>query len=515
MALPSWLSPIYDAAEMRASDAWAIEDQGVPSLELMEAAGSALAARAGELAGSGPVRIVCGKGNNAGDGFVAARLLAEGGHGVEVLLLWPPGELSGDAATNLSRAERFSRQIEPEELSAALAGSGAVVDAVFGTGFSGTLRPPADAAIEAMNSCGAPLVAADIASGVDGGTGEVQGAAVEAQVTVTFHEAQIGHWISPGKWHSGQVEVAKIGIPSGAPLEPAAGLIGGKVLELLPERGPRSNKFSSGQVLIVGGSKGLTGAACMAAEAAIRAGAGYAKVAVPAELEGIFEVKLTEVMSIGCPAADGALVPEAAKGILKAAEGAAAVVLGPGMGRTEAAFELARDLASQIEAPLLIDADGLNAHAGLLESLKARSAPTILTPHAGELARLLECPTTEVAARRVESAREAAERSGAIVTLKGDDTLITDGARLAVNGLAAPGLATAGTGDVLSGAIAALLARGLGPFEAACAGVHAHARAGRHAADAVGVSSVIATDVIVSLPFGLTLGNGPTASRAT
>ena len=493
---------------MRAIDAWAIADQGIPSLELMETAGSALALRAGELAQSGPVRIVCGKGNNAGDGFVAARLLAEGGHQVEVLLLWPAAELSGDAATNLSRAERLARHIDTAELGAALEGSGVVVDALFGTGFSGSPRPPADAAIAAMNSAGAPVVAADIASGVDAGAGEVQDAAVEAQVTVTFHAAKIGQWVAPGKWHSGEVEVAGIGVPDGVPVDPVAGLIGGEVLELLPKRGEQSNKFTSGQVLIVGGSRGLTGAVCMAADAAIRAGAGYATVALPAELEPIVEVKLTEVMSIGCAAAEGSLVPAAADAILAAAEGAAAVVLGPGMGRSEGAFELARILASRVQSPLLIDADGLNAHAGSLELLRARSATTILTPHAGELGRLLSCTATEVSAHRLASVREAAKRSGAVVALKGDDTLIADGARVAVNGLAAPGLATAGTGDVLSGTIGALLARGLDAFEATCAGVYGHARAGERAASKVGVSSVIATDVIASLPAGLSAPRG-------
>jgi ADP-dependent NAD(P)H-hydrate dehydratase / NAD(P)H-hydrate epimerase len=503
VALEPWLEGVYDAERMRATDEWAIERQGVPSLELMEAAGAATARAGADAARSERIRVVCGKGNNAGDGLVAARHLADTGYRVEVLFLWPPGELSEDGSANLERYSGPSRQVDPGELGSALDGSGAVIDAIFGTGFSGAPRAPADAAIDAINACVAPVVAADIASGVDASSGEVEGTAVRADVTVSFHAAKLGHWIAPGKSHAGEVRVAEIGIPVGAPVEPPAGLIGADVLSLAPGRGADSTKFSSGQVLIVGGSRGLTGAVCMASEAAIRAGAGYATVAVPRELEHIFEVKLTEVMSRGYPGPDGSLGPEAADEIVEAAHGAAAVALGPGLGRTDGAFELARIVAQAIEAPLLVDADGLNAHAGRLETLARREAPTVITPHAGELARLLETDSDEVSAHRLRSAWQASERSGAIVVLKGDDTLVVQGDRVAINRGGTSALATAGTGDVLSGVISALLARGMEPFAAACAGVLAHSRAGRVAADRWGVESVIATDVIEAVPAGL------------
>ncbi|MEK6278303.1 MAG: NAD(P)H-hydrate dehydratase [Actinomycetota bacterium] len=501
--MEGWLTPLYDAEGMRAIDRWAIEDQGVPSLELMETAGSAVARAVAELAPDGPVRVVCGKGNNGGDGLVAARRLAETGFEAEALLLWAGEELSGDAAANL---ERFAsaRQVSADELNGALDGSGVVVDAIFGTGFSGAPRDPADAVIEAIDRCGAPVVACDIASGVNAASGEVEGAAVEADVTVSFHAAKVGHLVAPGKWNTGELLIAPIGIPDGAPGEPAAGAIGPAVLDLAPGRGSQSTKFSSGQVVVAGGSRGLTGAVCMSAEAAIRAGAGYATVAVPADLEPIFEEKLTEVMSVGCPGGDGTLGPDSAEAILSACERAAAAVLGPGLGRDEGALDLARDLALRIELPLVIDADGLNAQAGRLEDLSGREAPAVLTPHAGELGRLLERPSEEVGAHRLASVREAAGRSGAVVVLKGDDTIVSDGQRTAVNAISAPALATAGTGDVLSGVIAALLARGLEPFAAACAGVIAHARAGRLATAEVGAAeSVIATDVIAQVPAAL------------
>ena len=374
---------------MRAADAEAIDERGIPSLQLMEAAGSALAEAVRDVALPGPVRIVCGKGNNGGDGLVAARLLAETGFEVDTLLLWPADELSDDAAENHGRLDQPAREIEPGEVSAALGGSGCVVDAIFGTGFDGAPRSPASEAIEAMNECGAPVVAADIASGVDGSTGEVEGAAVEAQVTVTFHAAKIGHRLAPGKRSTGELRVADIGIPADAGSEPPAGEITGRVLDCLPRRGPDSTKFTSGQVVVAGGSRGLTGSVVLSASAAIRAGAGYATAAVPAELEGIFEEKLTEVMTRGCASADGAFTEDAAGEILEACEKASALVLGPGIGRSDAALAAARDVARGARLPLVLDADGLNAHAEALGSLASRAAPTVITPHAGELGRLL------------------------------------------------------------------------------------------------------------------------------
>lgn len=499
--MEAWLKPLYDADGMRAVDRWAIEERGVPSLELMEAAGEAVAEAVAGLAPRGPVRVLCGKGNNAGDGFVAARRLAEMGHKVEVLLLWPGERLNGDAAANLARVR--GERVEGD-LGARLAGSGAVVDAIFGTGFAGAPREPAAAAIEAINSSGAPVVACDIASGVDASSGEVGGAAVAADLTISFHGPKLGQLIAPGKWHGGELRVAPIGIPAGAPAAPRGGTIDPAVLALAPRRGPRSTKFSSGQVAIAGGSRGLTGAVRMSSLAAIRAGAGYATVAVPADLEPIFEAGQPEVMSRGCPGGEGFLTPESAAAALAAFEHAAAGVLGPGLGRRPESFELARQLAGAIAAPLVIDADGLGACAGRLEWLADRGAPTILTPHAGELGRLLDRDSGAIDAHRLDAAREAAGAAGAVVVLKGDDTIVTDGERIAVNSLPAPALATAGSGDVLSGIAAALLARGLEPFAAACAAVVAHARAGRDAAARVGAAeSVIATDVIASIPAGL------------
>ncbi len=505
MSFPDWLDPLHDAESMRAADSEAIEERGIPSLRLMEAAGAALAGAVRDVARPGPVRIVCGKGNNGGDGLVAARLLADTGFEVDTLLLWPADELSDDASENQGRLAQPAREVAPDEIEASLEGSGCVVDAIFGTGFDGVPRSPAAAAIEAMNGCGAPLVAADIASGVDGSTGEVEGAVAEADVTVTFHAPKLGHRIAPGKRATGELRVADIGIPVGSGTEPPAGTITWRVLTELPRRGADSTKFTSGQVVVAGGSRGLTGSVVLSASAAIRAGAGYATVAVPAELEPIFEAKLTEVMSRGCASADGAFAPDAARSILEASKKAAALVLGPGLGRSDDAMAVAREVAAGAELPLVLDADGLNAHEGKLSELASRSEPTVITPHAGELGRLLQKDSEEIGAHRLACAREAAERGGCVVVLKGDDTIVAraDGF-VAVGVVEAPALATAGTGDVLAGTIGAFLARGVEPFEAACAAVWADTNAGRLAAKRIGLAeSVIATDVIEALPESL------------
>lgn len=511
--LPAWLDPLFDAKGMGAVDRWAIDEQGVPSLELMEAAGAALAREVAALAADGPVRVVCGKGNNGGDGLVAARLLRETGIAAEALLLWPADELSPDAIANLERLGADGwRHLGEEEPGAALASSGAIVDAIFGTGFAGEPREPAAGAIEAVNelrASGVAVVACDIPSGVDAATGEIAETCVEADVTVTFHAAKLGHRIAPGKWRCGELVVAPIGIPPGAPQSPAGGTISGRVFELAPRRGRESTKFASGEVIVVGGSRGMTGAVCLASMAAIRAGAGYATAAVPDSLEPIFEVKLTEVMTVGVGSIGGALDVAAASTVLKRAERAGAVVLGPGLGRSAQAASLARHLVSRIPCPLLVDADGLNALGSDLGALAKRTAATVLTPHAGELGRLLGVGSDAIGSARLDAARRAAEASGGIVVLKGDDTLIADGSpgapasHLAVNVEGSPALATAGTGDVLSGTIGALLARGMDPFAAACAGVLAHSRAGRAAGERLGVEAVIASDVIACLPEGL------------
>ena len=497
MTLPDWLDPLWVAEEMRAADAWAVERDGVPSLELMERAGEGLARVVAETGGEGPIRVVVGGGNNGGDGLVAARLLRADGRAVDVLSVASLDRLSGDARRNLERLHG-----DPPEpfASERLAGSGVVLDAMLGTGFAGSAREPVAGAIAAVNAQAAPVVACDVPSGVDASSGEVASEAVSAGVTATFHGSKLGLHVAPGADHAGRIEAIEIGIARGAPAPRTAGLISPRALALVPPRPRGGSKFTSGTVVVAGGAQGLTGAPRMAALAAMRAGAGYVQLAVPRSTDMVFSLALMEAMTRGVEEDGGTHSAAGVAAVEQLAERAGSVVLGPGLSRSEGAVAFARAVALAVEAPLLIDADGLNAHAGALEALRARRGPTVLTPHAGELGRLLGRDSAEIDARRLACAREAAQRSGAVVVLKGDDSIVADPHGLvAVSPGASPALATAGTGDVLSGVIGALLAKGLGPFEAAAAGVLAHARAGQVAAGRHGADHTVAGDVIDSL----------------
>jgi hydroxyethylthiazole kinase-like uncharacterized protein yjeF len=499
--LPVGLDPLLDVEQLRASDRWAIEERGMGGGALMERAAEGLARAVAGAAPSGDVVVVCGGGNNGGDGYAAARLLRGAGRRVVVAWTSDPAKLKGDAAETRDRLDGDAPVAFSPSL---LDGAEVVVDAMLGTGFSGAPREPVAGAIEAINNSAALVIAADVPSGVDAATGAIEAGAVRADVTVTFHAAMPGLWIAPGKQHSGVVEVVDIGIPDdGNPVVPYIGLINDDILHSYPRRGADSTKFVSGHVLVAGGARGFTGAPCLASSAAMRAGAGYVTACVPASLNDIFEVKLTEVMTAPLVDEDGAHSAAGADEVVERAEQrGGALVLGPGIGRSDGAVAFARAVAARAEVALVLDADGLNAHAGRLDSLRERGAPTVLTPHGGELARLLGLSSDDVAAARLDSARVAAASSGAIVVLKGDDTIVAEPeGRIAISRGGAPALATAGTGDVLSGILGAFLARGMQPFEAAAAAVHIHLLAGQAAADTLaGPDGVIASDVIDALP---------------
>jgi len=491
--LPPWLEALPDASEQRALDAWTIDQRGIPSATLMERAGTGLARACSELVPEGRIVVLAGGGNNGGDGLVAARVLHELGREVTVV------QLAKDPPADLAQA-----------IAHALEGASGIIDALLGTGFRGEPREPISGAITAINRARqadplATVIACDVPSGVDASTGEISAEAVTADVTVTFHAAKPGLWIRPGKSHAGTVRIVDIGIPpDGRPVTPAIGLIGPAVLKEIPRRDGVSTKFSVGSVLVIAGSRGLTGAPVLASTAAARAGAGYVTVAAPASAVPAIAAKLLEVMTVELPD-DPETGPKrgSSKLAVERAQRTQAVVLGPGLGRLPAAAKFARDVATHVNRPLVLDADGLNAHTeeGSLEHLAARTAPTVLTPHAGELARLLDVKSQEIEAHRLARVREAASRANAIVVLKGDDTLVADpDGRVAVSPGGAPALATAGTGDVLSGVIGAFLSKGTDPFTATCAAVLAHLRAGVLAASSVGAEGVIASDVIAQLP---------------
>ena len=327
MTLPPWLRGLPDPERMRATDRWAIEEQGIPGLELMERAGQGLADLVLSVAADGPIAVVCGKGNNGGDGYVAARLLRDAGRAVRALAVAAVSELSGDARANAERVDG----VEPFD-AARLADCAVAVDALLGTGFSGTPHGAVADAIDALNDAGLPIVAADVPSGVDAASGVVEGKAIRARATATFAAAKPGLWINPGKSHAGTVRVIDIGIPKGAPIdEPDVALIAdAELLALLPSREAGWTKFTSGHVLVAGGARGLTGAPSLASEAAQRAGAGYVTACVPASAQPIIAQRLLEAMTRGLPEDDGAHTAAGVEEVLELSKRGGALVVGPG-----------------------------------------------------------------------------------------------------------------------------------------------------------------------------------------
>ncbi|MGH3078904.1 MAG: NAD(P)H-hydrate dehydratase [Gaiellaceae bacterium] len=449
------LEPLYTAGEMRsAEERYPRYPESIP--ELMERAGAAVAQEA--MAAYPAARrfaCVCGGGSNGGDGRVAARVLREAG-------------LEAD---------------ETDELQ----GYDVVVDALFGTGFQGEPRAEAAALIARMNEAEQPVVSIDLPSGVDASTGEVAGAVVDADLTVTFHGPKVGLAIAPGRLHAGRVVVADIGLEE---LETEHRLATPELLELVPLRRVGDTKYTAGAVLVVGGHPGMTGAACLSSLAALRADAGYVTLAVPAESLPVVETLALEPVKVAWTEAD------ALETISAAAERAGSLALGPGLGRGGSRRSLVRDLLRTIELPAVVDADALFG----LEPVE-RSSPTVLTPHAGELARLLGTDAAWVGAHRLEAARSAAARFGAVVLLKGADTIVaapTGG--VIVCGLGPPSLATAGTGDVLTGILGSFLAKGVEPQKAAAAAAVAHARAAQLVRHSAGL---VAGDLLYTLPAAL------------
>ena len=480
---------LYTAEEMRAAE----DAYRGPTLELMERAGRKVAE---EILGRYPdarrVAVWCGPGANGGDGFVVARELARARRACSVRLLGPEEKVTGDAAVNLRRARRDGIPFVEEP-----GATDVVVDALFGTGFRGKPRPEAERAIELMNAAGVPIVSVDLPSGVDASTGRVEGAAVRAALTVTFHAPKVGHVVAPGRFLAGNLVVADIGL---ARTRRRTRRATGRVLELVPRRRERDNKYSAGSVLVVGGSSGLTGAPSLTSQAALRAGAGIVTACVPASLNAVFEQRLLEVMTRPCPDEDGTMTRDAADTILAAAEQVGAIALGPGLGRTEGARALVGFLLDQLEKPVVLDADGLWALAGHLDWVFAREAPTVLTPHAGELGRLLARPSAWVTENRLDAVQAGADDTGAVVLLKGVDTLVAGpGRNPVVADFGNAGLATAGSGDVLTGVVASFLAKGMEAGRAAIAAAAACGTASHIAAERHGEAGMIARDVVEAL----------------
>ena len=507
--------PVFTADEMRRVDQQAIRELGIPGATLMENAGRGAAAciqaalpELGLPRRGVRVAIVCGKGGNGGDGFVVARQLKRAGHRVQVFLLAPPAEVRGDAALKLRELERqglHARFVEDAAtLARALPAAQLVVDAMLGTGARGAPTPLVAGAIEQVNACGRPVVALDVPSGLSADGEPPAGPVVRAALTLTFAALKRALVHGPGVELAGRVVVVDIGVPPAEVGRGAATFVlePGDVARHLPRRARDSHKGSYGHLLVVGGSVGKTGAAALAARAAMRAGAGLVTVATAAAAQPVVASLLLEAMSE--PVADtpaGTIASKARGRLGELAERRDAVAVGPGLGLDEDTQALARSLVFECRRPMAVDADALTALGGHLDRLRGVPAARCLTPHPGEMARMLGVTVADVQRDRIATVRQFATAWGVYVVLKGATSVIglPDGAVL-LNPTGNPGLASGGTGDVLTGVLGAFLARGLEPGAALAAAVYLHGLAGDVAAERVGEESLVAGDVIEALP---------------
>ncbi|MBP2665056.1 MAG: nnr [Firmicutes bacterium] len=484
---------IATAQEMRDIDKATMEWFGLPGVALMENAGRAVAEKAVSVLGEPRgkiVFIVCGGGNNGGDGFVAARWLHNCGVRVKLFLVSDRALIKGDALIHLETIVRMGvecfdftepRGMEKARIGAAFADL--VIDALLGTGFHGELSESYRESIEMMNGAGKKILSVDIPSGVSADTGMVREKAVQAFCTVTFGLPKPGLLLYPGAGCAGEVEVAPIGIP--AELLTAATIrqtliTREQAIALSPRRSPDSHKGSFGHVLVMGGSRGMSGAAFLAAQGALRTGAGLVTVGVPACIGAVMEMKTTEAMTLELPETlNGGLGADAVKMMHDFSAHSSAVLLGPGLGRHADTMEAVLELIQLMDRPMVLDADALFALSGHIEILAAADTLAVLTPHPGEMARLTGLSVRQIQADRIGVARRFAIEWGNIVVLKGPRTIVAfpDG-EIYVNPTGNSGMATGGMGDVLAGIIAALIAQGLSSHDAAVLGVYLHGLAG-------------------------------------
>ncbi len=507
------LPVLVTAEEMRRLDRTTIEEVGIPGIVLMENAGLQVVHEAQRRFGGWRGRrvlVLCGGGNNGGDGMVVARHVAQRGAQVQAVLVADPEKVSGDALTNLRIAQNLglvqvARSVDEV---AQIWNSGQwhlVVDALLGTGVKGEVRGLIAEVIRFFEACPVPVVAVDVPSGIDSDTGAVCGCAMRASLTVTFGAMKVGLAVYPGAEYVGEVVVADIGIPQ-VEVEragiPRRLITREQCAQWMPARPADAHKGRFGHVLVVGGSVGLAGAPMMAGESALRVGAGLCSVAVPRSIYTTSASSLREAMVY--PVADappGCLSAESVDGLQNMLKRANVLAVGPGWSTHPPAREALRRLLEVAEVPCVIDADALNCLALEPDILPAQHPPMVLTPHPGEMARLMNTDTASVQANRLQVAEEAAKRFGAVVVLKGARTVVaTPEGRIWVNPTGNPGMATGGSGDALTGAVAGLLAQGLDAEQSAVVGVYLHGLAGDLAAEEAGQAGLIAGDIIRHLP---------------
>jgi len=512
MDAPSRVRPlrILNARQMRAADRRAIDEVGIPSIVLMENAGRQVVAALETLVDDLPLRtvaVLCGTGNNGGDGFVVARALQQRGLDPAVFLIGTTADVRGDARINLDILGQLGTPVvEVADASAwelhgsEATGADLIVDAIVGTGLNRALTGLHETIVADVNASGTTVVAVDLPSGLSADSADPLGPSIHAAVTVTLAAPKVPLVLPPAEHTAGDVVIAEIGIPSFV-LDEVEGprlylLTRDYVRSLVPPRSPDAHKGDFGRVVVVAGSLGMTGAAALSARAALRTGAGLVTVATPATVQPVVAGLGSEFMTVPLPDADGRVTAEAVDRVLDLA--ADVVAVGPGLGSGPGVVAFVRALLERCESPLILDADALNACAGDPAVLVGREErPVVITPHPGEMARLLGCATEDVQANRVGLATEFAARHGVTVVLKGYRTIIaTPEGQVFVNPTGSPGMATAGSGDVLTGMLAAALAQLLDPPTACQLAAYLHGAAGELADADEGEMSMVAGDIV-------------------
>lgn len=498
-------------AQMREIDRLAIEEYGIPGIVLMENASLRVTEEIDKLLGGckgKTVSVFAGKGNNGGDAFAVARQLSSRGAAVRVYTLFDNEDLKSDAGVNhaiIGKLGIYEQRLHEDGLPDDMCSADILVDGIFGTGFRGEVSGLACIVIEKINSSGKPVLSIDIPSGLDGCTGRTGGICVKAGSTVTFGLPKLGMVIQPGCEFCGRILVADIGLPAAA-IERAGirvQLIDDEMAAgIIPKRSNDSNKGDYGKILLITGSKGMTGSGCLSAEAALRTGAGLVYLAVPTTLADIYDLAVTE--AVVSPLEDdgsGHFSPLAAESIPQMLKGKNAAAIGPGLSLKQGARKIVKTVLESSEIPLVLDADALNAVSGDLSMLKALKAPAVITPHPGEMSRLMGKTIKEVQSDRIAAAVEFSEKWGVVTVLKGFRTVVAfpDG-RVFINPTGNSGMATGGAGDVLTGIIAALMGQGADPGFSAVAGVYIHGLAGDCASEEKGEHGLIASDIIEKIP---------------
>lgn len=504
---------ICTPSQMQEIDRQAIQGMGIPGLTLMENAGHGtyemIVRYFGEVAGKKAV-VFCGKGNNGGDGFVVARLLKQNGADVRSFLLGNKPEVKGDAATNLDKAEKLGisiRQLSDPGAIEIPADTWLIVDAIFGTGFTGDIKEPIATIINKINESRKNVVAVDCPSGLDGATGRVSNPTVKANLTVTFGLPKIGQVVFPGKEYCGHLEIIDIGFPPGLDSNISTHLIDAKLAaSYLPPRNPESHKGNYGKLFVLAGSIGYTGAAALTSLAALRCGTGLVILGIPQSLNAIMETKVTEVITKPLPDVKkgGHLAKRGMGEIRQQINWADTVAIGPGIGTHHETVELVNRLVRQIEKPAVIDADGLNIIAKDINALKEHRSPLVISPHYGEFARLTKLSIEEISRNRFELAKSFAKEYRLTLILKGAPSIVaTESGEIYINHSGNDGMATAGSGDVLSGLIAGFMAQGVDSEKAAILATFAHGLAGDLAACQHGPRGMIAGDILRMVPEAL------------